>query len=473
MGAMTPRGVAPRTSVVGTEPRAARTCGEASTSYPRAASMRGRGARGGTREISIPAVSASGDAREEERADDDGTSDGTRRSLLASVALLLARSSPALASPSIPARPSPPALAASLPAQLVDALAPSTEPGRVADALRLPMTLDGGTYVVRYAIGDTACRGVVDTGSPFLTMEGRCTDYWGCLKESDARPSGYGDTYEVYGLQEDGSTRWVLGDARFDGEVVDARFDGEVVDVTGGETVGPPLATKQRFTFPEVLLGVTSDVTAKEGSSGSPASYAPFVGLVKERAGDWIRPTFLGQTDVTSFSLDFTTDTLVLSRREQIPRELRAGTMSMVDLRPLGSPVFHYAVAVEELWINGSRHKTDVPIYVVFDSGTTGMLVDRDLFYGSDLSLGTFECHMKMRGEDGSRVQIGSSLRTCTSRCLFLTLPIDVPWDGVRRGKAHVIFAGLAFMFNQGSLTVDADARRVRLGGGFKGAAFL
>ena len=366
------------------------------------------------------------------------------------------------------------------------------ERARVADALRLPMTLDGGTYVVRYAIGDTTCRGVVDTGSPFLTMEGRCTDYWGCLKESDARPSGYGDTYEIYGLQEDGVTRWVLGDAR---------FDGEVVDVTVGETaippVGPPagwsetstfegntdsantsmsgnkLATKQRFTFPEVLFGVTSEVTAKEGSSGSPASYAPFVGLVKERAGDWIRPTFLGQTDVTSFSLDFTTDTLVLSRREQIPRELRAGTMSMVDLRPLGSPVFHYAVEVEELWINGSRHKTDIPIYVVFDSGTTGMLVDRDLFYNSDLSLGTFECHMKMRGEDGSRVQIGSSLRTCTSRCLFLTLPIDVPWDGVRRGEAHVIFAGLAFMFNQGSLTVDADARRVRLGGGFKGAAFL
>ena len=43
----------------------------------------------------------------------------------------------------------------------------------------------------------------------------------------------------------------------------------------------------------------------------------------------------------------------------------------------------------------------------------------------------------------------------------------------MRRGEAHVIFAGLAFMFNQGSLTVDADARRVRLGGGFKGAAFL
>ena len=29
---------------------------------------------------------------------------------------------------------------------------------------------------------------------------------------------------------------------------------------------------------------------------------------------------------------------------------------------------------------------------------------------------------------------------------------------------AHVVFAGLAFMFNQGTLTVDADAQRLRLG---------
>ena len=100
------------------------------------------------------------------------------------------------------------------------------------------------------------------------------------------------------------------------------------------------------------------------------------MGLVKERAEDGSDP-FLGQTDVTSFSLDFTTDTLVLSRREQ-SAGVRAGTMSMVDLRPLGSPVFHYAVAVEELWISARDYKTDVPIYVVFDSGTTGMLVDRD-----------------------------------------------------------------------------------------------
>jgi hypothetical protein len=486
---------APMAAPVVVTARATRTCGGASTSYRRAVPIRRRGQRGGAHGR-LPAISR--DELDAVLDDDDEriALEQTRRTFLASFAMLTTASSSgiALASPSIPARPSLPALSASLGDQLQSALAPATEPGRIADAIRLPMILDGGTYVVQYNIGDTPCRGVVDTGSPFLTMEGRCTNYWGCLKESDARPSGYDNTYEVYGLQDDGVTRWVLGDARFDGEVVDVSdeppvgiygVDGSVIDAQSSSSEsksGNKLAAKQRFSFPEVLFGVTSEVTAKEGSSASPAAASPFLGLVKERA-EWynnsennkiqIRPTFLGQTDVTSFSLDFNTDALVLSRREQIPRELQTGTMAMVDLRPLGSPVFHYAVPVEELWINGGRFKTDRPIYVVFDSGTTGMTVDRDLFYGSDLNLGVFECHMKMRCEDGSRVQIGSSLRTCTGRCLFLALPVDVPWDGVKGGKAHVIFAGLAFMFNQGSLTVDADARRLRLGGGFKGAAFL
>jgi len=358
--------------------RDTRTCDGASTSYRRAASIRGRGQRSGAHGR-LPAIS-----RDEFDAvlDDDDERialEQTRRTFLASFALLTTASSSgiALASPSIPpARPSLPALSASLGDQLQSALAPATEPGRIADAIRLPMTLDGGTYVVQYNIGDTPCRGVVDTGSPFLTMEGRCTNYWGCLKESDARPSGYDNTYEVYGLQDDGVTRWVLGDARFDGEVVDVSdeppvgiygVDGSVIDAQSSSSEsksGNKLAAKQRFSFPEVLFGVTSEVTAKEGSSASPAAASPFLGLVKERA-EWynnsennkiqIRPTFLGQTDVTSFSLDFNTDTLVLSRREQIPRELQTGTMAMVDLRPLGSPVFHYAVPVEELWINGGE----------------------------------------------------------------------------------------------------------------------
>jgi len=227
---------------------------------------------------------------------------------------------------------------------------------------------------------------------------------------------------------------------------------------TGTDTAWKPHA---RFVFPEMLLGVTSEVVSREG--GSPGSNAPFVGLIKYRKS-WIRPTFLGQTDISSFALDFTDDSLTLSRRELIPRGAPR-VLPMVDLRPMGAPVFHYAVLVEELWINGERHRPegDRPVYVVFDSGTTGMLVDRNLFDTSEFGLGTFECHMRLRAEDGSLVTVGNSRKTCTNKCLFVTLPIDVLWTGFE--NCHIIFAGLALMFNQGSLTVDADTRRLKLGG--------
>jgi len=47
----------------------------------------------------------------------------------------------------------------------------------------------------------------------------------------------------------------------------------------------------------------------------------PFIGLVQERAG-WIQPTFLGQTDITSFALDFNNETLTLSHADLIPSTL-------------------------------------------------------------------------------------------------------------------------------------------------------
>ena len=119
----------------------------------------------------------------------------------------------------LPSRP-PSGGATTLPAQLADALAPASTAGRLADdvLLRIPMRMQGGTYVVEYVIGETSVRGVLDTGSPFITMEARCGEYWGCLREADARPSGYEETYEIYGLQEDGVTKWVLGDVQFRGE---------------------------------------------------------------------------------------------------------------------------------------------------------------------------------------------------------------------------------------------------------------
>eukprot|EP00747_Dinoflagellata_sp_TGD_P012191 gnl/TRDRNA2_/TRDRNA2_121451_c1_seq1.p1 gnl/TRDRNA2_/TRDRNA2_121451_c1~~gnl/TRDRNA2_/TRDRNA2_121451_c1_seq1.p1 ORF type:complete len:117 (+),score=8.65 gnl/TRDRNA2_/TRDRNA2_121451_c1_seq1:43-351(+) len=94
------------------------------------------------------------------------------------------------------------------------------------------------------------------------------------------------------------------------------------------------------------------------------------------------------------------------------------------------------------------------------------MLIDEKLFYAANFDLGTFESHMYFKSEDGSRVVVGSSLKMCRKQCLFLCLPIDVQWEreaGVRE-DFYVIFVGLAALYNQGNITIDIDAGRLKLG---------
>lgn len=249
----------------------------------------------------------------------------------------------------------------------------------------------------------------------------------GCVDASDVSFEAFEATRERYGLQIDDSTRWFAGRTASVGD----------------------------WTFEELVFGVTSDVRG--------ANAAPFVGLVKyvdrERG---IRPSFLQQTDIESFALDFDDSRLTLSRDSLIdPSD--SGVLRTVDLRERGAPVYHYASPCDELWINGERFHTSKPIYVVFDSGTTGMLVDRALFEASDFHLGTYQTHMKFTDTNGRVKYCGSSLKTCTKDCLFIVSPIDVPWPGCGKDY-HVVFAGLSVLRKEGALTIDAERGLVRLG---------
>lgn len=322
-------------------------------------------------------------------------------------------------------------------AQYLDAVSATTSSRRVGARRRggttttsttLPMSLEGGTYVAAWTIGDSALRGVVDTGSPFLTTMRAC-DSWGCVRAGDVSFEAFDSTFETYGLQIDGQTRWFAGRR----------------------------AKVGNFEFDELVFAVSSDVRG--------ANAAPFFGLVKytnrERG---IRPSFLEQTDIASVGLDFIGETLTLSRESVVdPRE--PGVLRMVDLRVLGAPVYHYAAVCDELFINGERFQTEKPIYVVFDSGTTGMLVDSDLYETSDFHLGTYQTHMKFTDANGEPKYCGSSLRTCRGDCLFVVTPIKVPWPGCGK-DFHVVFAGLSVLRNQGAMTIDAERGLVRLGPG-------
>ena len=334
--------------------------------------------------------------------------------------------------------------AGSLRAQLAEARKPTTS---TSTTTRVPMTLEGGTYVADFTVGAAACRAVVDTGSPFVTTRRAASTsavdddvgaYWGAVSPSDVSFSAFEDTYETYGLQIDGITGWFAAN-----------------DVAVGD-----------FVFRELVIGVTDDVRNRGGSA---RGVAPFLGLVKQRQR-WIRPTFLEQTDVVSFELDFVKECLTLSRAAMIDERER-GTLRMVDLRPYGAPVFHYAALCDSLWINGEPYASSKPIYCVFDSGTTGVLVSRQLFDDSDFNLGAFETHMWFTDTTGEDLVVGSSLRACRKSCLFIVSPIDVPWPGVENGDFHVIFVGLSALMNLRSMTVDADRGLVRLGPGGAGNA--
>ena len=287
----------------------------------------------------------------------------------------------------------------------------------------------------RWATRDARCEASSTPGSPFLTSQRRGCDAggdgagWGCVEAEDVRFEAYDATFETYGLQTDGRTSWYAGKR----------------------------ATLGRLEFEELVFGVTDDVRGRDA--------APFVGLVKytnrERG---IRPSFLQQTDIASFALDFERETLTLSR-DSLVDERERGVLRTVDLRAIGAPVYHYATPCDELWINGERFETSKPIYVVFDSGTTGMLVDRQLYEDSDFHLGTYQTHMKFTDTNGETKYCGSSLRTCklSENCLFVVTPIDVPWPGCG-DDFHIVFAGLSVLRNQGALVVDAERGLVRLG---------
>lgn len=187
----------------------------------------------------------------------------------------------------------------------------------------------------------------MDTGSPFLTIAGSCTERWGCYNPSlHGQATLYSDTIEVYAAKE-GPVSWRSGRISFlnasteDGrewgateyaawqsEARNARMQG-----TGGR--GGVRVRGQVGATP-LVFGVLSD-----GLVGRPGGV--FVGLIKERDKD-IRPTFLGQTDFVGFSIDLGAEkTLRLSRVPLLSKRARDELIQLTDLRVYGDPVQHYA----------------------------------------------------------------------------------------------------------------------------------
>jgi len=224
-----------------------------------------------------------------------------------------------------------------------------------------------------------------------------------------------------------------------------------------------------------------------------------FFGLIKE-TDRWIRPSFLGQTGYKSFCVDLrhtrtsnnsnTNDTntdeknnkfdgndgsprLVLSRQSMIgtgtwrgtnlPRgddnnsEIENSVPLVRDLKKkYGAPVVHYTAKASRFVANGfplliSKKK---PLYVIFDTGVSGMVVSQELFDGRYLQArknkekslwGTVEVSFVTKS--------GREITLSAKKPITTPLGKATPWKGF---TGNLIAVGLSFLDGLAT-TVDVD----------------
>ena len=265
------------------------------------------------------------------------------------------------------------------------------------------MTRCGGGFCVPYVVEGQALRAVVDTGSPFLLVDGACkTGRWGCF--ADERDSvSLGDTSSEGFAGMDVQVDWRRGDWSI-----------------GGDGLG------SGFRFRPVTFGV---VRSAQGSGGTQAIY---LGLVKDRQPR-VRPTLLEQTDIRTLQFDFPRQLLTLSRGARL--SAREDAIPLVDLRPLGALVSSYAFRVHSLFVNGERVALERPCVAIVDTGTTGFVISDTLYDSDELPMpGASVRDVRVDGltERGAIFTLAASRRRPKNPEAedfpLIVTPVTIPW---------------------------------------------
>lgn len=282
-------------------------------------------------------------------------------------------------------------------------------------------------YVVRYQVEGDSFGAILDTGSPFLTVPGThcgtAPSKYGCYRPQLGRPSGLSNTLERFDNNQ-GEVEWRLAPFAF-------------VNATGSMII------------PELTFGVLSE-SLMDGPGGV------FLGLVKT-TDNWIRPSFLGQTPVRAFQVDL--------REEKL---LRLSTTLLVtgdfiplvtDLRDFGDPTLHYTARASRVVANGTPLGQDrQPIYVIFDTGITGMVVSPELLHERyRTARANRERNLWGTVEVEFRTKQGKSITLSATKPV--TTPLgEMPWPRFR--NAHLIAIGLSFL-DERRMTIDIDTLKL------------
>ena len=288
--------------------------------------------------------------------------------------------------------------------------------------LRLPLQLRDGVFCLVYSIDGSYFRGVIDTGSPFLTVAPDQCREWGCWR-GEGEATLLGDTFERYATQ-DGSVQWRSGDVSFSQLEEQPRHCVS----PGGRTV----------------FGLFRSTMSKGGRGDQ-----SLVGLVKSTAPG-VRPSLLGQTTYQSFTLDCANGMLVLSTRSLlVPGRI---TIPLLDMRRWGALAQQYIARVRRLTVNGEIVRSSKPIFAMVDSGSTGMFMTERLFYPlQEEARGWRSCEVELEARGGLICRLSAGRPSP----LFVCLPTKFPWlDDI--GKGHLLVLGMAFLEGR-SVSVDMD----------------
>lgn len=291
----------------------------------------------------------------------------------------------------------------------------------------LPLQLRDGVYCLVYSIDGSYFRGVVDTGSPFLTVaKDQCRE-WGCWRGEGDKTS-LQDTYERYATQE-GHVQWRSADVSFSQLEEQPRHCLS----PGGRTI----------------FGVFQSVVGRGGRGDQ-----SLVGLCKNTAPG-IRPSLLGQTPYRSFRLDCKHGELTLSVASLVkPGKV---TIPLMDFRHTGALAQQYIARVRNLQVNGRDVRASKPIYAMLDSGSSGMFMSDELFYPvQEETRGWRTCEVALAGRGGQSYTLSAG----RSSPLFLCFPTRFPWFHSTDG--YLVILGMAFLTGH-AMTVDMDASLMQI----------
>ena len=367
-------------------------------------------------------------------------------------------------------------------------------------------------------------RAIVDTGSPYLVFPSsgleherknglsRWLDFVSHdfpIVEDDSllfSSSGYAPTQEIYGAVK-GRISWMS--ARF-------MFRDPRLHVSRKYAQQSSALKNLNIPFSAGVIGVLDDALTSEATGGGLIEPYALLGLIRSSNANADkmrfpdpRPTFFEQECMTidfdgakeefplrSFSVNGPTCQLTLSTGSLIPSP--APVMPLVDLRPLGDFVDHYAVMVDSVAFDGfvvssavlkdfSGEPTERPIVAVFDTGLTGCLLALPFWdmmgkfmrrKNLDKALNAVEqgqgfqsvvVSVKESPQQQSRSKFGLEVNSGSTMCkigsgvdkdrkLFYVNPINLDWFDDDRISPYVIVLGQTFL-SHGTLTIDMDER--------------